>query len=576
MNPQQKEFDTALSSLTPEQRATYMKANPAVGVGGVQQSVNAGMYQPIPKVITSADLNTSANLTPLPPKIPTTSYTPTITAPTGATLGTDGMATVPPSPPQPKVEQPKEKNAYQKVLESIGFDIGQLEKQPEITKQLQEQQQLAQKTEQATRDYNTYNLRKRELENKLREMETTNPEGQYGGARQAVIEDYRRKANSELADLAIQAQASQGLLESARQTIKDILEAQFKPIEDRISRRMQYAQLASNDLTESEKYTLDQLNKKDETNQKEVSTFATSLASTLLENNAPVGVRTNIFNIAGDYASGKITKEQALSKMSEAAGSYGQNIVDQAYKKAQTEKIIADTKKVLADTVYANDTTVVNSPLVNAITNVNAGSAEGQQKRDAQQVAQFVKNGQTKQAQQLILSRVTSKMSATEREAELDRRNTIDALTDMKSALNDYVSTTGDTNILTGNIENIANKIGQTSDPRLAAIKTRIVQATQKYRNAITGAAWGDQETAEYKTIFPSITNTSKLNNTIIDTMIPLLKNNERNAIGLFLGGSDVYDSIFSEGQNASINEGATKEWNGVTYKVINGVWTPQ
>lgn len=562
MNPQQKEFDTALAGLTPEQRATYMKANPTVGVGGVQQSVNAGAYQPIPKTITTGDINTNATIIPVAPKAPITPYTPTVTAPTGATVGADGTATVLP-PPQSKIEQPKEKNAYQKILESIGLDIGQLETQPEVTKQLQEQQQLAQKTEQATKDYNTYNLKKREVEMKIREMQTAdaNKVGGVGGGYSATIQDYQRKANSELADLAIQAQASQGLLESARQTIKDTIEAQFSPIEDRITRRTQYAQLAANDLTESEKYTLDQLNKKDEANQKEVSTFATALGTTLLENNAPVGVRTKIFNIAGDYASGKLTKEQALAKMSETAGSYGQNIVDQAYKQAQTEKLKADTKKVLADTVYANDTTAINSPLVNAIVNVNAGSAEGQQKRDTQQIAQFVKNGQTKQAQQLILSRVTSKMSATERDAELDRRNTIDALTEMKQALADYASTPGaDTNLLTGGIENLANKIGQTSDPRLAAIKTRIVQATQKYRNAITGAAWGDQETAEYKTLFPSITNTSKLNNTIIDTMIPLLKNNERNAIGLFLGGSDVYDSIFSDplglgnGQSGSNN----------------------
>lgn len=222
-------------------------------------------------------------------------------------------------------------------------------------------------------------------------------------------------------------------------------------------------------------------------------------------------------------------------------------------------KLLLDEKKLLAE-----DTTVTSDPLVNAMINVNAGSAEGQQKRDAERIAQFVKNGQTDQAKSLLLSRVTSKMSATEREGELDRRNTIDALTDMRSALNDYVATTGDTGILKGGIENIANKIGTTSDPALAGIKTRIVQATQKYRNSITGAAWGDQETAEYKAIFPSISNTNKLNSTIIDTMIPLLQNNERNAIGLFLGGADVYDGIF--GSPTSANE---------EQELINAGYTP-
>ena len=338
MNPQQKEFDTALASLSPEQRATYMKANPTVGVGGVQQSVNAGTYQPIPKTITTGDINGTQNLIPVAPKAPTTTYSPTVTAPTGATLGADGTATYTPPAPQP-TQAPKEESLYQKTLKAIGMDMSQLETQPEVTKQLQEAQQLAQKTEQATKDYNTYNLRKREVETRLREMEATNPEGQFAGARQATIEDYRRKANSELADLAIQAQASQGLLDAARQTIKDTLEAQFSPIEDRIARRTQYAQLAANDLTESEKYTLDELNRKDEANQKEVSTYAANLANTVFENGAPVGVRTKIFNIAGDYASGKITKEQAQAKMMEAAGNYGVKATTATEKAPTIQKI---------------------------------------------------------------------------------------------------------------------------------------------------------------------------------------------------------------------------------------------
>lgn len=324
MNPQQKEFDTALAGLTPEQRATYIKANPTVGVGGVQQSVNAGTYQPIPKAITTGDINNTQNLIPVAPKAPLQTPNPIVTAPTGTTIGTDGTATyTPPPPPQPIPV--KEKNTYQKALEAIGLDIGQLEKKPEVTKQVQEQQQLAQKTEQATKDYNAYNLKKRELETKIREMQTAeaNQVGGVGGGYSSTIQEYTRKANAELADLAIQAQASQGLLDSARQTIKDTLDAQFSPIEDRIARRVQYAQLATNDLTDSEKFKLDQLNKKDEANQKEVSTFATNLANTVFENGAPVGVRTKIFNTAGDYASGKITKEQALVKMSEAAGNYG-------------------------------------------------------------------------------------------------------------------------------------------------------------------------------------------------------------------------------------------------------------
>jgi hypothetical protein len=212
----------------------------------------------------------------------------------------------------------------------------------------------------------------------------------------------------------------------------------------------------------------------------------------------------------------------------------------------------ANYKKDLGSTAqnYGVSTQTVGdsaSSIVNALFNVNAGSAEGQQKRDQAKVMQLVANGDIRAAKALIMSRVTSKMSSGERDAQLDRRNTIEALEDMKESLNDYVVATGDTNIIKGGIEGLANKIGTTSDPRLAAIKTRVIQATQKYRNAITGAAWGEQEDAEYKTIFPSISNTNKLNQTIIDTMIPTLKGNERNAISLFLGGSDIYDEVFGQ-----------------------------
>lgn len=189
--------------------------------------------------------------------------------------------------------------------------------------------------------------------------------------------------------------------------------------------------------------------------------------------------------------------------------------------------------------------------LLNAVYNVNAGSAEGQQKRDIAQVQQLVSSGQTEKAKALLMSRVISKMSAGERQSELDRRNTIDALETMQTALGEYVSSTGDTNILRGGVENIANKIGTTSNPALASIKARIIQATQKYRNAITGAAWGEQEDAEYRSIFPSISNTKKLNDTIITTMLDALKSNERNAVGMFLGGTDIYDGIWG-GSSAS------------------------
>lgn len=335
MNPQLTEFDTALNKLSPEQRKAYTERYPTTNVGGVERIARNGVYEPIPKTITTSDINTNATIIPVAPKAPITSYTPIVTAPTGAILGTDGTAT---PPPPPKQETSKERAIRDKQLEAIGVDITKLEQQPEVTKQLQEQLKVVEKENNKVQTYNAWMLKKREIENKVREMEE-----QTGGKTIAGVRDeinaFTRRANAELADLAIQAQVAQGLVDSARQTIKDTLEAQFGPIEDRIARRTQYAQLAANDLTESEKFKLTELNKKDEADQKEVSTFATNLANTVFENGAPVGVRTKIFNIAGDYANGKITKEQAQVKMSEAAGDYGVKKSTTSVKSPDIQKI---------------------------------------------------------------------------------------------------------------------------------------------------------------------------------------------------------------------------------------------
>lgn len=365
---------------------------------------------------------------------------------------------------------------------------------------------------------------------------------------QANNEEYaiQRKATTDKADLYIEKLLAQGDYDSA------------KSIADR-----KVAVIMEQDKLDYEKAKFDYENNKDSFTKAEQREFEVALSDRKREFDKQENDLKSIESLAIDAlengATPAIASQMRNAKTVDEAIRIGGQYVNAIARNEARVKLLLDEKKLLAE-----DTTVTSDPLVNAMVNVNAGSAEGQQKRDAERIAQFVKNGQTDQAKSLLLSRVTSKMSATEREGELDRRNTIDALTDMRSALNDYVATTGDTGILKGGIENIANKIGTTSDPALAGIKTRIVQATQKYRNSITGAAWGDQETAEYKAIFPSISNTNKLNSTIIDTMIPLLQNNERNAIGLFLGGADVYDGIF--GSPTSANE---------EQELINAGYTP-
>jgi LAS superfamily LD-carboxypeptidase LdcB len=96
----------------------------------------------------------------------------------------------------------------------------------------------------------------------------------------------------------------------------------------------------------------------------------------------------------------------------------------------------------------------------------------------------------------------------------------IESLGAIQGLLDDLIEAGGDTGLITGSEEAIANKIGRTSDPAVANIATQILSVVQDYRRAITGAAFSEDETAEYEKLFPRIGNVPELNKARIDGLL--------------------------------------------------------
>jgi len=114
-----------------------------------------------------------------------------------------------------------------------------------------------------------------------------------------------------------------------------------------------------------------------------------------------------------------------------------------------------------------------------------------------------------------------SRDSASARELDrlVGREEATLALADIKSSLQDFVDAGGTTGFFTGTKEQIARKIGLTTDIQLASLATRVEFAIQAYRQAISGAAFTEAEKVEYRAIYPSIGNIPELNNALIDTL---------------------------------------------------------
>lgn len=97
-------------------------------------------------------------------------------------------------------------------------------------------------------------------------------------------------------------------------------------------------------------------------------------------------------------------------------------------------------------------------------------------------------------------------------------------LISIKDALEAYYAAWGDTWILQWNLEEVANALWNTTDPRLVWLATKISEAIQAYRKNISWTAFNDREAGEYEDLFPSIKaweeyNTAKVQE-VLDSMI--------------------------------------------------------
>lgn len=182
----------------------------------------------------------------------------------------------------------------------------------------------------------------------------------------------------------------------------------------------------------------------------------------------------------------------------------------------------------------------------NALANASMNLPANQRVENTRRLNQYLKEGNEKGAKELIIRTAFAGQTGTQKEDTIKRQNAIEALGTIQSELNAYVKESGDTNILKGSMQEIAQKLGTAGDPRAAAVGAKVTLALQQYRNAVTGAAWGEQETAEYNKIFPDFKNTNKLNTALIDSMKESMNAFQEGTLSAYIG-SDTYQKIFKD-----------------------------
>jgi len=190
-----------------------------------------------------------------------------------------------------------------------------------------------------------------------------------------------------------------------------------------------------------------------------------------------------------------------------------------------------------------------NVPLANAVQNIAQNLTTKNAEMFINNVNRNAATGDVNAVKETLLNAaILAVPNAADQSKAIGRVTTLDLLDSIKGDLKTFTDKKGDTNIFKGTAEQVAQKIGATTDPELAQLATRINSTIQNYRQFVSGAAFTVPETKEYKSIFPSISKTGELNMAIIDGLSKTYRSALNSQLGLIMGGQTYRDLFGKEG----------------------------
>jgi len=171
-----------------------------------------------------------------------------------------------------------------------------------------------------------------------------------------------------------------------------------------------------------------------------------------------------------------------------------------------------------------------------------AGSVTGEKSalKDMQNLA---KSGDYKSLLTRMESLGRKGMGAEQGKDVFAAQNQIKSITDLQKVLDEYEAHGGQLGPLPATSKALSQKLGQMgADPRFTELATRMTAAFQKYRQELSGAAFGAAESAAYQSVLPTGEKSFALNKAVINGLKEFLNNNVNNAYTTQLG--DGYSNL--------------------------------
>lgn len=197
------------------------------------------------------------------------------------------------------------------------------------------------------------------------------------------------------------------------------------------------------------------------------------------------------------------------------------------------------------------------SGLNDAFGSISLGFSDNQSKIARKEFNSLLGEGKIQQAKEFLVSSAISTLNTEQKNKAIGRSEALLALDDIESLLNKYEQKGGDTGFFSGKMEDIANKIGKTTDPELALIQNQIRLAIVDYRRAVSGAAFTESEAAEYERLFPSIGKVEEFNNSSLSSLRQTFNRNQKGVLQTVMGQTN-YNNIFEDEKFNGLSQNPT------------------
>jgi len=493
MDNQKQALTGITSAFIPENEA-QKKALASVQQSFVPTSTNT--IAPAPIINANSLIDTKSINIPQPnPTIPYTA--PTISQPLEIT---------------PNKDRGDAMSAYKDYLKS--YDT-----KSQTIQNLQEEQQLAAKTQEATKTYNEYTAQKTALDQKVASI--YNQPGISRAAAQQQASEVSRLGNANLANLAIISNAAQNNLLAAQTIIKDKVDAIYSPMKEKMDMLSNFIQL-NPELSKEDELKLTTKYNQIANERETVSTAFTNLSNTILQNGAPATIHNALNKINNDFVMGRISASDAQSKMNQAVGNYGgESPTERALKGLQLENQRLQNQKLITEINTNQPVTGEYAPIIDAISGL-VGATKAPAVKKA--IANAIANEDYGTAYANIANAVGDGLTGTNRTKFDDARTDIGVMKGVRDAIQTYADNGGDMNILKGTEEEIKRKLGIDSG-EASALAVQLWREFQTYRSNMTGAAFTPQESRDYASVNPTLGKSLNLNLSVIDGALNQLTN---------------------------------------------------